>query len=102
MSIDTNSGTFGAGASAKALDASAPMVMELYNDVTAQKILEPVWSSDPAYVSASVTDPVILFEPLQTQQAFLVPQSFIKYVHNNGSRFAPFGCMHGFLNVPCE
>ena len=43
----TNNGTFGGGASAKALDASAPIVMKLLIAVVAQKILAPVCSRLP-------------------------------------------------------
>ena len=56
----TYKGANGGGASAKALDTSAPITIMFFSAAVAQKILDAVWSKEAAYVSPSVTVPLIL------------------------------------------
>ena len=74
----TNKGALGAGASANAFEASAPMVMKLLIAVAAQNIRAQVCSKLPAYVLASVTLPLCLGDPLQTHLALRVPSSLMR------------------------
>lgn len=87
----TYRGATGAGASAKALDGSALITTKLSMAALAQNILDPVWSNALAYVCASVTDPLMFFEPLHTQWALCVPSSLMRYTQISESKLAPFG-----------
>ena len=71
-------GAVGDGASAKALDASAPMTILLLAAFIVQHILSHVWSRLAAFISLRVTVPFIRGEPLHTPLEFLVPHSFKK------------------------
>ena len=66
----------GAGASTKALDASAPITIWPLSADKTHISLDDVWSRMVAYVSPRVIVPCIHDEPLHGDQALLVPLSF--------------------------
>ena len=101
-SIVTYRGALGAGTSAKALVASAPITIEFVMDARLQNRRAPDCSRAAAYVWSRVTVPFCLGLPLQTQRAFLVPLALTVYVHINGRTLQLGGRGVGSPNMPCE
>lgn len=102
MSRFMKKGVFSSGASVNALDVSAPIIICHLVAVMAQNIFDAVWSRIAVYVSPRVTVSCIRSDPLHRARAFLVPLSFMTYVHMNGRRFESGDIAIGLEIIPCS
>lgn len=94
------SGAFGGGASANALEMSAPTTISPCFAAIAQNNRSLGASSALAYVWLSVIVLFCLGLPLHTIRLFLVPHGFRTYVHSMRSAFALCGSVVGSPNIP--
>ena len=100
-SIFMYNGYAGGGASAKALDTSAPYAVSPCCATMAQKSRSLAASRLLAYVWPRVIVPQ-RGDPSQTILALRVPHILIRYFHNIWWILAPTGVGMGSLNIPCS
>ena len=102
LSRYTYRGALGAGSSANVFDASTPITIWLERADILLNIRASICSSELVYVSAIVTLPLLLGEPLHTHLALKrVTCSLTTYVHSKLRMFAQGGNWQGGPNVSC-